>query len=81
MKNLLGIISLVLTTVVIIGGIAIGYGILQEKTNKTETIVTNHSMRINTTEKLDVKQSILIEHATQNLERNTQLIKKLEAKF
>jgi len=52
-----------------------------EKTDKSESLVESHEIRLDQVEQIDIRQSVLIETSTETIERNTRLIEKLEAKF
>ena len=67
-------LGVVITIILALLAFAVGYGVLQHKAETTAITVDRHDEEIMKIREIDVRQSTI-------MERNTQLIEKLEAKF
>jgi len=67
-------IGIVITLVLTLLGFAVGYGMLQQKAETTAIIVEKHDEAIVEIKEIDIRQSMI-------MERNTQLLDKLEKRF
>lgn len=76
-KNLGAYISII--TLVL--GIVTGYAVLQKTTKDNEIKVEKQEQRLRENEMLDVKQSVLIDQASERMMRQTVILEKLEKKL
>ena len=78
-------VSIIVSIVVLLGGITLGYGKLQQKTENViedvkdvEVEVAKNEENIEELDKFSIQQTILMREALKIVERNTKLIEKLE---
>ena len=78
-------VSIIVSIVVLLGGITLGYGKLQQKTENViedvkdvEVEVAKNEENIEELDKFSIQQTILMKEALKIIERNTKLIETLE---
>ena len=64
-------LGIIVTIVLALLALAVGYGMLQQKAETTSVVVEKHTDRLEKMQEIDMRQSIM-------LERNTMLIDEIE---
>ena len=62
-------IGIIITVIVLIGGIIFGYGQLTTTVKKTEEKVEKHEVEIDKGKEVDIRQSMILERVTDNLDK------------